>query len=80
KAPSPGKSGFAQNGSSHKKDKSKIQCFRCKLYGHFRSQCTVKLPKKNVEYANYIEVEEAETLLFTCSGDEEVHLNIWYLD
>ncbi|XP_026400063.1 uncharacterized protein LOC113295947 [Papaver somniferum] len=66
--------------SPRKKDKSTVQCYRCKLNGHYRSECRMKLPKKNAEHANYVELEEEERLFFTCSGDDdEEHRNNWYL-
>ncbi|KAL5806123.1 hypothetical protein ACOSQ4_028856 [Xanthoceras sorbifolium] len=62
-------------------DKTKIQCFRCKKFGHFRSQCRVKLPKRISKLANYVDdVQEKETLLLTCNSSEEEHLDEWYLD
>eukprot|EP00268_Persea_americana_P051130 TRINITY_DN5623_c0_g1_i2.p1 TRINITY_DN5623_c0_g1~~TRINITY_DN5623_c0_g1_i2.p1 ORF type:complete len:341 (-),score=50.50 TRINITY_DN5623_c0_g1_i2:1073-2095(-) len=62
-------------------DKTKIQCFRCKKFGHFRSQCRIKFPKRNSEHANYTDdVQEKETLLLACSSSEEEHLDKWYLD
>ena len=81
---SPEKSNANQRNSGNEKyNKSKIQCFRCKQYGHFRSQCRVKLVNKNLlQNANFAEdeVQEKETLLLACSVSEEEHVDKWYLD
>ena len=39
------------------KDKSHIQCFRCKKYGHYKSKCRTKLQNEQDEQVNIVEVE-----------------------
>ena len=70
------------NSGNGRYDKSKIQCFRCKQFGHYRSQCRVKLAKANYERANYVDadIQEKETLLLACSISEDEHSDQWYLD
>ena len=47
-------------------DKSKIECYRCHRFGHYRSECYTKLPrdKEKEAISKFVEENEAETLLF----------------
>lgn len=59
----------AQTSEGRRYDKSSIQCFRCKEYGHYRSEYNATVPKNNFERANLAqdEVQENKTLLLACS-------------
>lgn len=63
-------------------DKFNIECFRCHKFGHYRSECYTKLPKdkEKEEKSNFVEKQEAETLLMACHIKEEADQNLWYLD
>ncbi|KAL3720852.1 hypothetical protein ACJRO7_005630 [Eucalyptus globulus] len=39
-------------------DKSKVECFRCHRYGHYKSECRTNLNKQRVERTNFAEKEE----------------------
>lgn len=80
------KAGERQAGSNQRKktvDKSKIECFRCHKYGHFRSECRAYLNRDRGERSNFVEKEETEeeiSLLMVCHSKENTHKNMWYLD
>ncbi|KAJ9542210.1 LOW QUALITY PROTEIN: hypothetical protein OSB04_028716 [Centaurea solstitialis] len=75
-------------------DKSKVQCFKCKKYGHFASKCSEK--DQEPEHSNLIEEDLEPTLLMaTIEDHQKVFLNernlevnkmttndesLWYLD
>lgn len=64
-------------------DKSKIECFRCHRFGHYRSECYTKLPndKDKGEKLNFAENKEAETLLMTIQDSQASHKSdIWFVD
>lgn len=76
-----------QNSTGHKPqsaDKSKVECYRCHRYGHYRSECRTNL-NRNYSAKSYFakkeeEEEEEITLLMVCQTNEETHRNLWYLD
>ncbi|RVW18040.1 hypothetical protein CK203_114902 [Vitis vinifera] len=45
-----------RDNTSKPKDKSHIQCFRCKKYGHYKLECRTKLQNKQDEQANTTEM------------------------
>ncbi|KAH7537743.1 hypothetical protein FEM48_Zijuj03G0125400 [Ziziphus jujuba var. spinosa] len=64
-------------------DKSKIECFRCHRYGHYRSECRTNLIKdrgERSERSNFAEKEEEISLLMVSHIQEETNENLWYLD
>jgi len=61
-------------------DKSKVECFRCHRYGHYKSECRTNLNKQRVERTNFVEKEEEISLLMVCHEKEETQPNMWYLD
>jgi len=62
-------------------DKSKIECYRCHKFGHYKSECRIDLSKVCGEESNFAEQEEEEiSLLMVCHMKEETNKNVWYLD
>ncbi|GMI66347.1 hypothetical protein HRI_000304000 [Hibiscus trionum] len=63
-------------------DKSKIECYRCHRYGHYKSECRTNLNRNRGVKSNFAEKEKEEeiSLLMACHGKEEIHQNLWYLD
>ncbi|RVW93305.1 hypothetical protein CK203_022322 [Vitis vinifera] len=56
-------------------DKSKVECFRCHKFGHYRFEYYTKLPndKEKVEKLNFaVEKNESETLLMAYHVNEEL--------
>ena len=63
-------------------EKSKVECFRCHKFGHYRSECYAKLPNdRESEKINFgVEKNELESLLMAYHVNEELQLNVWYVD
>ncbi|KAK2987329.1 hypothetical protein RJ640_023630 [Escallonia rubra] len=63
-------------------DKSKVECFRCHKFGHYRSECYTKLPndKEKGEKSNFVEKKEVETLLMVVQAHKEPAADVWYVD
>lgn len=61
-------------------DKSKVECYRCHRYGHYKSECRTNLNKQRGERSNFAEQEEEISLLMACHAKEESHQHMWYLD
>lgn len=71
--------------SGQRKDKSHIQCFNCKKYGHYQSDCRSKKiggQKFHAKVSRLIDSDDEHdnALLFTCDAAMENQKNIWYLD
>ncbi|KAJ7980886.1 Retrovirus-related Pol polyprotein from transposon TNT 1-94 [Quillaja saponaria] len=75
---------FQGKGRGHDQyfDKSKVECFRCHKFGHYRSECYTKLPndKEKGEKSNFAEKKEVETLLMAAQVDKELETDVWYVD
>jgi hypothetical protein len=67
------------NQASKRYDKSKIQCYYCKKYGHFTNECQKKQADMRKKNANFSE-SSYETLFITCDVAQENASNIWFLD
>ncbi|RVW73046.1 Retrovirus-related Pol polyprotein from transposon RE1 [Vitis vinifera] len=69
-------------GRNQQFDKSKVECFRCHKFGHYRSECYTKLPndKEKREKSNYAEKKEVETLLMVVQVNEQPQAEVWYVD
>ena len=54
-------------------DKSKIECYRCHRFGHYRSECYTKLPrdKEKEAISKLVEENEVETRLMAVQNREE---------
>ncbi|KAH0636786.1 hypothetical protein KY289_036701 [Solanum tuberosum] len=54
-------------------DKSHIECYRCHMYGHYRSKCRIDLKNVRGENSNFVEVTEEEevSLLMVSQSSEE---------
>ncbi|KAK3040910.1 hypothetical protein RJ639_027905 [Escallonia herrerae] len=63
-------------------DKSKVECFRCHKFGHYRSECYTKLSndKEKGEKSNFVEKKEVETLLMAVQAHKEPAADVWYVD
>jgi hypothetical protein len=85
-----GKKTSSASGHDHRKDKSKIQCFRCDKYGHFARDCPTK--KKGRQLASTVDVDpephqrdedikdEAFFFISTLSGTVPTDIDIWLID
>lgn len=71
--------GHSNNQSSQSYDKSNIQCYYCKKYGHFASEYRKKQVDIGKQYANFSE-NSSETLFITCHIAEESPSDSWFLD
>ncbi|KAF7112444.1 hypothetical protein RHSIM_RhsimUnG0229000 [Rhododendron simsii] len=60
-------------------DKSKVKCFRCNRFGHYRSECRTKMHKGKGAKSNFAEEDEI-SLLMACNVAEETRQSMWYLD
>ncbi|KAL6322426.1 hypothetical protein AAG906_008081 [Vitis piasezkii] len=69
-------------GRNQQFDKSKVECFRCHKFGHYRSECYTKLPndKEKGEKSNYAEKKEVETLLMAAQVNEQPQAEVWHVD
>lgn len=67
----------AQSSTRHKSksiDKSKVECYHCHKFGHYRSECRTNLNKYCGEISNFAENEEEEvSLLIVCNLKKETH-------
>ncbi|XP_004301444.1 PREDICTED: uncharacterized protein LOC101291249 [Fragaria vesca subsp. vesca] len=66
-------------------DKSKVECFRCHGFGHFRDECNAKLHRekqKTGEQSHFTKKKEDEeaTLLMAYLEKEQPEAYTWYLD
>ncbi|XP_015170657.1 uncharacterized protein [Solanum tuberosum] len=52
-------------------DKSKVECYRCHKFGHYRSECRTRLPSEKEEKSNFAENKEGETLLMAVHVENE---------
>lgn len=71
--------GHSNNQSSQRYDKSNIQCYYYKKYGHFASECRKKqanIRKKNA----FFFLNSSETLFITCHIAQESPSDSWFLD
>lgn len=68
-------------GNKTNNDKSKVECFRCHRYGHYKSECRTKLHHDRGQKSNYVEEKEEDiSLLMACHKEEKMHGSMWYLD
>jgi hypothetical protein len=65
-------------------DKSRIQCYYCKKFGHYESECRKKQADLNRGRENVTNTEEgtSESMFFSCQVTEEASNNhdLWLLD
>ncbi|KAL6316144.1 hypothetical protein AAG906_015974 [Vitis piasezkii] len=59
------KSSKRKGNTSKPKDNSHIQCFRCKKYGQYKSECRTKLHNEHDEQVNTVEIEQ--NLVLACN-------------
>ncbi|KAG9454468.1 hypothetical protein H6P81_007372 [Aristolochia fimbriata] len=74
--------GQGRRWNSRRGDKSQVQCYNCKKYGHFSYECRQK-PEGNKEERSHLSVQEecgGLSVLLTYNGDEEKKKSIWYID
>eukprot|EP01018_Ginkgo_biloba_P027383 Gb_35303 [translate_table: standard] len=78
-------SSTSRGGSSQRYNKSNIQCYYCKKYAHYASECRKKEYDMNKQNANLskakeLENEKGENLFITCNIAEQRSDEVWYLD
>ena len=64
------------NNNTNQRNKSQVQCFNCKKFGHYRTECR---SRKQDFQANVAE-DGSETLLLACNMAEDGAKNNWFLD
>jgi hypothetical protein len=67
------------NQASQRYEKSKIQCYYCKKYGHFANEIQKRQEDMRKQNAHFSE-SNSETLFITCDVAQENASNIWFLD
>ena len=69
-----------RRGNTSKHKDTHIQCFKCKRYGHYKSECQMKLHNEQVEQLETDEIEQ--NLILTCNvATSNVDCQyVWYLD
>jgi len=66
-----------------KKDKKDIQCYNCKKWGHYASECKSKRVPRSKDEVRFSENEDSdseEVLLMEIVKEEEERSDEWYLD
>ncbi|KAL5824888.1 hypothetical protein ACOSQ3_020951 [Xanthoceras sorbifolium] len=72
-----GRGSYSQTG--YGRGKSNVQCFQCRKFGHYSSECT----NKRENYANLAEASDdiiEEPTLLIVHNDSVEKNNVWYLD
>ncbi|XP_058111644.1 uncharacterized protein LOC131254962 [Magnolia sinica] len=60
-------------------DKSRVKCYRCHKFDHYKSKCRTNLRRDGGKQSNFAEKEEV-SLLMACHVKEETHKKfLWYL-
>lgn len=63
---------------------SKVECYRCPRYGHYKSECRTNLNGDGGRQSSFAEMEEEISLLMAYQVNEqvneEIQQNLWYLD
>jgi hypothetical protein len=67
------------NQASQRYDKSNIQFYYCKKYGHFANEFQKRQADMTKQNAHFFE-SSSETLFITCDVAQENASNIWFLD
>ncbi|WKA12164.1 hypothetical protein VitviT2T_029580 [Vitis vinifera] len=71
--------GDQRQSTEKSRNKSNIQCYYCKRFGHVQAECWKK--ERQEKQANYVEQEEDQVKLFMAYNEEVVFSNnIWFLD
>ncbi|RVW83084.1 Retrovirus-related Pol polyprotein from transposon TNT 1-94 [Vitis vinifera] len=71
--------GDQRQSTEKSRNKSNIQCYYCKWFGHVQAECWKK--ERQEKQANYVEQEEDQVKLFMAYNEEVVSSNnIWFLD
>ena len=75
-----GRGNFNFTGKYKTRDKSKVKCFKCNKFGHYKSECKAKVAYEQEQQAHAIDAEE--NVVLACKKDDSsiVDTNIWYLD
>ena len=71
--------GSYNNQTSQRYDKSNIQCYYCKKFGHFANECHKKQADMSKQNANFSE-SNSETLFITCNVAQKNTNDLWFLD
>ncbi|TXG70958.1 hypothetical protein EZV62_005893 [Acer yangbiense] len=66
------------NNNTNQRNKSQIQCFNCKKFGHYRAECRSR--KQNFQANVAEDGGRSETLLLACNMAEDGAKNKWFLD
>ena len=61
-------------------DKSRVECYRCHKFGHYKSECYTNLRRDGGKQSNFAEKEEEVSLLMACHSEETHKKFLWYLD
>ncbi|KAH0724890.1 hypothetical protein KY284_000755 [Solanum tuberosum] len=65
-------------------DKSKVECYKCHMYDHYKAECRTNLNKNGGRQSTFAEKEEEISLIMVYQEKEqvteEIQQNIWHLD
>ncbi|KAL4201348.1 hypothetical protein AMTRI_Chr02g215610 [Amborella trichopoda] len=78
-----GRANFLRPYNHSKYGKSTIQCYMCRKYGHYSSECRYRSQNDVFEEANFVEKKNDEkelTLLSAYNDKNDNQMDTWYLD
>ncbi|KAL4195103.1 hypothetical protein AMTRI_Chr05g62910 [Amborella trichopoda] len=78
-----GRDNFSRTYNHSRYEKTTIQCYNCKKYVHYSSECRYRSQNDVFEKANFVEKkndEEEPTLLLSCNDKNDNQVNTSYLD
>ena len=61
-------------------DKSKVECFKCHKYEHYKSKYQTNLNKSCSRKSNFIKNKYEISILMACHINKRNHQNLYYLD
>ncbi|KAL3755900.1 hypothetical protein ACJRO7_002879 [Eucalyptus globulus] len=62
------------------RDKSKVKCFNCNKFGHYKSECRANMRQEQPEYVHAVDANEGVVLACQMDDSSTMDTKIWYLD